>query len=76
MNSMFFLMFAFSRKNDFLSLNFYFWNLNEHWVSETVTLFSSVGLNYFNMSLLKEYQHSVLTNYQERKFDKNDINSF
>lgn len=58
---MFSLMFAFSRINDFISLNFYFWNLNEHLVLETVTLFSSVGINYFKISLLKEYQRSVLT---------------
>ena len=54
-------MFAFSRINDFLSFNFYFWNLNKHWVLETVTLFSSVGINYFKMSPLKEYQLSALT---------------
>lgn len=53
-------MFAFSRINDFLSFNFYFWNLNKHRVLETVTLFSSVGINYFKMSLLKGYQHSAL----------------
>ena len=60
-NSMFSFMFAFSRINDFLSFNFYFWNLNKHWVLETVTLFSSVGINYFKMSPLKEYQLSALT---------------
>ena len=60
-NSMFSFMFAFSRINDFLSFNFYFWNLNKHQVLETVTLFSSVGINYFKMSVLKEYQLSALT---------------
>lgn len=53
-------MFVFSRVNDFLSFNFYFWNLNKHRVLETVTLFSSVGINSFKMSLLKGYQHSAL----------------